>query len=58
MGRVGGFQGQTHAYSVDLVEEGLSFPFLASRRPCSLVLKPIDIKQRPSLFGFDNFQRQ
>ena len=39
MGRVGGCQGQAHAYSVGLAEEGLSFSFLDSRRPCSLVLK-------------------
>lgn len=39
MGRVGGCQGQAHAYSVGLAEEGLSFSFLDSPRPCSLVLK-------------------
>lgn len=39
MGRVGGCQGQAHAYSVGLAEEGLSFSFLDSRRPRSLVLK-------------------
>lgn len=42
MGRVGGCQGQAHAYSVGLAEEGLSFSFLDSRRPCSLVLKVIE----------------
>ena len=39
MGRVGRCQGQAHPYSVGLAKEGLSFSFLDSRRPCSLVLK-------------------
>lgn len=39
MGRVGGCQGQAHTYSVGLAKERLSFSFLDSRRPCSLVLK-------------------
>lgn len=39
MGRVSGCQGQALAYSVGLAKEGLSFSFLDSRRPCSLVLK-------------------
>ena len=39
MGRVGRCQGQANAYSVGLAKEGLSFSFLDSWRPCSLVLK-------------------
>ena len=39
MGRVGGCQGQAHTYAVGLAKEGLSFSFLDSRRPRSLVLK-------------------
>lgn len=39
MGCVGGYQGQAHTYPVGLAKEGLSFSFLDSRRPCSLVLK-------------------
>ena len=38
MGCVGGYQGPTYAYPVGLAKEGLSFSFLDSRRPCSLVL--------------------
>lgn len=39
MGRVGGCQRQAHTYAVGLAKEGLSFSFLDSRRPRSLVLK-------------------
>lgn len=39
MGRLDGYQGQAHAYSVGVAKEGLSFSFLDSRRPYSLVLK-------------------
>ncbi len=39
MGCVGRCQGQAHAYSIGLPKDGLSFSFLDSRRPCSLVLR-------------------
>jgi len=39
MGRVGECERQAHAYSVSMAKEGMSFSFLDSRRPGSLVLK-------------------
>ena len=49
MGRVGGCQGQAHAYPVGMAEEGLSLSFLDSRRPSPLVLRVVRQRHVPNL---------